>query len=252
MTGNTPFSEYIGEGRRGCGYRIPHALYLTVSTSPDGEPLEHFVIDPPIPYKHKFTRSPRFVWNEKTNAFDIVMWVGEKFYPMPWDFLEEARWIGISKRIPKNIDFSKITSRSRLILVHKNVIPGFDYEVERTLWLREWCDANHKPCTFANRDLGVFVNNQQHKLEVKNSGIVVITPSMKYSIHLPLLPEVKIIKKDGKKEILYNSDEIKFDAGIFACFWIGGLEYVSPDLKIPDDIRRKAEKAGVPFRVVKK
>ena len=250
MMGNT-FSEYIGEGRRGCGYRIPNGLYLKVETSEYGKPLEHFVIDPPIPYKHEFTRSPRFVWNKRTNAFDVIMWVGEKFYPMPWDFLEEARWIGISKRIPKNIDFSKISSNSRLILVHKNVIPKFDYAVEKALWLETWCSSKHKPCTFANRDFGVFVNNEQHRIEVKNSKVVVNTPSVRYSIHCPLLPEVKVIKRDGKKKLLYNSDEIKFDAGMFACFWISGLEYVSPNMKIPDDIKKKVEQAGVPFRVVK-
>jgi len=251
MPSNNLFSEYIGGGRRGCGYRIPHALYLTVATSVFSKPLEHFVIDPPIPYKHKFTRSPRFVWNNKTKAFDIVMWVGEKYYPMPWDFLEEARHIGISKRIPKNIDFSKISSKSRLILVHKNVIPEFEYEVEKTLWLRTWCGENHKPCTFANRDLSIFVNNKQHRLEFKNSRVFVKTPSVIYSIHYPILPEVSLeITKDGKEKLVYDKDLISFKPAIFACFWIGGIEYVSPDMKVPKEIKEKAEQAGVPFKVV--
>jgi len=247
MQNNNLFSEYIGGGERGCGRRIPDALYLSVATSPTGKPIEAFVIDPPIPY-NKFHRSPLFVWNNKTGAFDVVMYVGKQHYPMPWDFLEEARWMGISKRIPKNIDFEKITPyKSRLILVHKNVIPEFNYSVEKTLWLTEWCSNKHIPCTFALRDLGVFVNNKKHEVEYCRNKAIITTPSVQYAVHYPILPENTV--KNGK--LLFDKSIIKYKPGIFAIFLISHLEYVSPELKVPKDLMKKAEKAGINIKVMK-
>src|SRR5205823_2743309 len=50
-----------------------------------------------------------------THVLDIV---GREHYPTVAGFIDEARRMGISRRISRNSDFSKITQASRLLLLH--------------------------------------------------------------------------------------------------------------------------------------
>jgi hypothetical protein len=50
-----------------------------------------------------------------THVLDIV---GREHYPTVRAFIDEARRMGISRRISRNSDFSKITPASRLLLLH--------------------------------------------------------------------------------------------------------------------------------------
>lgn len=112
------------EPRRGCGYRKIGGLYL-VSPS-DGFPCDRL----PIPLtvcpvcSHGFKQSRGFTWVDvdglvggihKACADEFpcplcmsthelgkagLLWIGEKFYKTPRDFDDEARILGISRRIP--------------------------------------------------------------------------------------------------------------------------------------------------------
>ncbi|OGP36846.1 MAG: hypothetical protein A2X93_04845 [Deltaproteobacteria bacterium GWC2_56_8] len=79
---------------RGCGSRVKGGLYACCATSPYGEFIEFFLIDPPVPYEGKSFRAPI------VEGSNLIFWVGEKFYPYCPDFIEEARYFGVSKRIP--------------------------------------------------------------------------------------------------------------------------------------------------------
>jgi hypothetical protein len=48
--------------------------------------------------------------------------VGEAYYPNVADMVEEIRNQGLSRRLPKSIDFSKLTSASRIILAHPRAV----------------------------------------------------------------------------------------------------------------------------------
>jgi hypothetical protein len=113
------------EGKRGCGYRKPGGLYLigpptsvdccklpfplTICpccgagirparawTWVDVEKL--FGNEPCVaPLQANLTRCPLYHPKELGQAG--LVWIGEKFYPSPQDFLQEAREMGISRRI---------------------------------------------------------------------------------------------------------------------------------------------------------
>ena len=53
--------------------------------------------------------------NGVTHVFD---WVGAKHYPNAADFLEEAIRLGLSRRLSRSEDLSRLTPQSRLILIH--------------------------------------------------------------------------------------------------------------------------------------
>ena len=58
---------------------------------------------------------------EAVTSQDILMWIGEKYYPRPEDFIDECFRFGISKRIPKheNGQFPAIWSgKTKIYLVH--------------------------------------------------------------------------------------------------------------------------------------
>lgn len=112
---------------RGCGQRKKGGVYLTVPDSPFGSPLENFLIDPPIVVSlselgigargvHLIER------NSITHVFDVV---GRQHYPNVADFIEEARWLGISRRAELP-DYSRLTPQSKLILIHERA------------WINNW------------------------------------------------------------------------------------------------------------------
>lgn len=110
-------------GKRACGERRAGA-YLEVGLGPGGMPFDHFLCDPPVLLPDWLT--PEMLANKtilvqrgETGIIDVISWVGANNYPYLPDFLEEARRMGISRRIPTTFDFTKITPfESRIILVH--------------------------------------------------------------------------------------------------------------------------------------
>lgn len=105
--------------RRGCGLRREDGVYCECGLSPYGSPLETFVLDPPIPLPSDVDVSPLGVTLVEGNGVTyIIDWVGGEYYPSVADFLEEVRRAGLSRRLPKNLDFSRLSEKSRILLVH--------------------------------------------------------------------------------------------------------------------------------------
>lgn len=103
--------------KRGCGFRQQGGLYAESSVDVDGKPPEWFLYDPPFAY-----RTGSKVGVEAVTVDDdvhVIDYVGKKFYPMPVDFIEEARVMGISRRLPKTFKFELLSLKSHLILVHE-------------------------------------------------------------------------------------------------------------------------------------
>jgi hypothetical protein len=107
---------------RGCGTRRKGGIYAEVGLSPYGLPLEAFLIDPPVVVgREALGLHPigvTLLTNPKTGVRNVLDWIGEVHYPHVCDFLEEARRFGVSRRLPKNLDFSVLTPSSRLVLLH--------------------------------------------------------------------------------------------------------------------------------------
>lgn len=108
---------------RGCGKRQQGGIYMECGMSPYGMPVEHFLLDPPVPTDAALNLATQGIdWVERDGTWHVIDWVGQSHYPNVADFVEEVRRFGLSRRIPKNEDFSRLTTASRIILVHARAI----------------------------------------------------------------------------------------------------------------------------------
>lgn len=109
---------------RGCGDRKTDSIYFESRLTIKGEPIENFIIDPPIDCEKKgikWSRSYQIFRKDGVNH--LIDWIGEEYYPSPWDFIEEARIKGMSRRVQKSFDFTKITpGKSQIFFAHKKAI----------------------------------------------------------------------------------------------------------------------------------
>lgn len=112
-------------GRRGCGYRQPGGAYVAVPLGPGGRPIEGFLIDPPHVLGEEdrgklglCARGVKLIDRDGvTHVYDIV---GREHYPTVRDFVDEARRMGVSRRVAARLDFARITRDSRLVLLHEH------------------------------------------------------------------------------------------------------------------------------------
>lgn len=113
---------------RGCGTRKEGGIYGECGLSPYGLPLEAFLIDPPIVVdRENLGLHPigvTLLEDPTSGVTHVVDWVGEESYSHVADFLEEARRFGVSRRLPRTLDSSRLTSGSRLVLLHRRAIIG--------------------------------------------------------------------------------------------------------------------------------
>lgn len=105
---------------RGCGSRKAGGIYACCGLSSDGLPIEHFLIDPVRALAVGCFRAPILLDDpDCAEVKHLAIWVGAEFYASPWDFIEETRRLGASRRIPGEFDFSQLTpGLSRMVLVH--------------------------------------------------------------------------------------------------------------------------------------
>jgi hypothetical protein len=114
-------------GKRGCGTRVAGGCYVESGTAENGVPIEYLIVDEPQGESSTGTaewfkphRTPLVVTHGDVNH--LVVWVGEEFYPNPFDFIEETRVLGASRRLPSTFDFSVIGPHSRMIFVHPRAL----------------------------------------------------------------------------------------------------------------------------------
>jgi len=133
-------TTYVIPVERGCGVRQQGAIYGECGLSPWGRPLEAFLMDPPVPVDgDALGLSPvgvTLIDDAVTGATHVLDWVGESSYQNIADFLEEVRRFGLSRRLPRTIDFSRLDSRSRIMLVHRKAIV-----VDVTPYTADWGDS---------------------------------------------------------------------------------------------------------------
>jgi hypothetical protein len=116
--------------KRGCGVREPGGSYLETMTSNHGMPIEYFLVDPPVPTDPDLgipNRGVLLVPRELADGsvvHDVYDRVGVASYPNVADFIEEVRRIGLSRRVPTNIDWSLLSEQSRIVLCHPRAIIG--------------------------------------------------------------------------------------------------------------------------------
>lgn len=121
---------------RGCGDREAGGLYIESGAGPWGLPFEAFLLDPPrlVPEGLDLVNKARIMPREwltgriEVDEFgrtihDLFIHIGAKFYPWGPDFLQEARRLGVSRRIPATLDLKRLNRASRIWLAHAKAIP---------------------------------------------------------------------------------------------------------------------------------
>jgi hypothetical protein len=130
---------------RGCGTRVRGAVYIESGLSSGGLPLESFLICPPTLIDTKRLGitpvGTKFLVRDGVNH--VIDWVGSEGYPNVSDFTEEVRKFGLSRRISRSVDFSKLTPDSRILLVHSRAYVT-NFEKYAACWiLRETVSPGH-------------------------------------------------------------------------------------------------------------
>ncbi len=103
---------------RGCGHRKAGGAYWELGLGEGGMPVEFFLLDPPIKLGDLHVPARGVLVIERDGVTHLVDRVGREYYPNVADFVEEVRRFGLSRRLPPNIPFAKITPASQLFLVH--------------------------------------------------------------------------------------------------------------------------------------
>lgn len=106
---------------RGCGTRKVGGIYWTLGVGP-GQPWHRFLIDPPVPVPTGL-RCPNqgvalFEDPRHPGRWHLIDRVGAAYYPNVADFVEEFRRFGVSRRLPRSLDFSKLSPQSCLYVAH--------------------------------------------------------------------------------------------------------------------------------------
>ena len=109
---------------RGCGEREQGGVYGESGLSPYGSPLENFLIDPPLPLPEgiDLINKPQLCEDPATGITHLLIWVGAEHYTYTPDYIEETRRFGASRRINPNLELSRLTHESHMILAHPRAI----------------------------------------------------------------------------------------------------------------------------------
>lgn len=171
-----------GSGERECGSRKEGGTYATCPLSPYGMPLEHFIPCKPVPIvaddynlanvgvklvdieesclkcggakptkkiKEKYYRVCDVCHGSGvetvTHVFDIV---GAEYYPNVADFLEEARRMGVSRRLEleDRRQYARLSHRSRLMLLHHKAVINNPLERVKEMFPREMQRLHRAGC----------------------------------------------------------------------------------------------------------
>ena len=217
---------------RGCGRRSENSLYLCVSESPLGEDVTYFLVDPAKAWTGGPFRAP-MVFEDRRGTHHLLMWIGGTYYPYVPDFVEEARRLGVSKKVPVNYDFSKLTpGRSQLLLVHPRAIPKFRYRLDsiRSRFnLREWCpkkiEGPHR-CVGDLWDLSSAESLRGHSLHEGEGDVTVTTPSCTYKVMRAYTEGGDPLKGAGP-----------YQAGVILRFPRFNFHFVNKQGRAPQDVR---------------
>lgn len=111
---------------RGCGVRRRGGVYLECGLAPDGQPLEHFLVCPVQPINHSAiglgSLGVRMV--VASGVHHVLDMIGQRHYPTAWQFVEECRCLGMSRRVSRRLPLEKLDYRSRVLLCHPTAFPG--------------------------------------------------------------------------------------------------------------------------------
>lgn len=231
---------------RGCGTRDAGSVYLCLGIGPGGTlTIEDLILDPVKIWPGNWQRGFKIIPN-RGGWNDVGIFVGEEFYKSLYDFVEEARRYGISRKVPPTFPFEQLTpGLSRMIFIHSKAHPRFDYNIEvetplcgckffledPKLWAKTFPGYHPKieketKCTFAHQHLAGRI----HKAGFNDYGEFEIQmPSFSYKGIYP------IIKPEAGQE------DMTWDIGAFMS---APLSHVEMPKKLNKSTAQRANKSG--------
>lgn len=121
---NTETMEHeLRPGERLCGFRLVGGVYWT--TEVDDAHGSNFFFETPINIDPAALGvSPVGVTMIErpvgSGQWHVIDWVGESHYASVAAFREEVERMGLSRRMPRSLDFARLDEDSRILLVHRH------------------------------------------------------------------------------------------------------------------------------------
>lgn len=238
---------YTSKGVRGCGTRSAGSTYLCCGQSALGKQIEEFILDPAILWRGAFPKRGGFkIVPDKRGWNNVAIFIGKTYYKSLWDFVEEARRLGVSRKVTQTFPFDKLTpGKSMMFMVHRYCIPKFGYQLKRKAPLkhcRQKFDnlavgeqyaifAGDNSCTFAHQDLAWLIHNYQRYLNE-------CTDDQDYS------PEFRIDMPgwyyEGLKPDCPIEGDFEWEAGAFMAVPLTHIEYKDRSNKRTENAAKKA------------
>jgi len=235
-------SDVVGSVERGCGRRVQGGVYAETSTSKNGKPVEAFLLCPPVvidPAAMGITPvGVKIIQQAGVN--NVWDWIGSVHYPNVTDFIEEVRRFGLSRRLPKTLDFAKLDVQTGLYLLHSAawINEPLPYHVDRIggeklgyAW--EWCPAGRHEKDHSEMCCGLFWENVKDGKEVAGRIVDRNMPSFTYTAARP--PQ-----RATKASTL----------AIFAVFPIHRLVVIRADDGSHERTADKVQASDLPFEIV--
>ena len=237
---------------RGCGVRSECGVYLTLGIGLGGTlTVEDLILDPVKIWPGTWQRGFKILPN-KQGFNDVAIFVGKEFYPSLWDFVEEAKRFGISRKVPPTFPFEQLTpGKSRMIFLHRKGSPKFnsmDAELteyvpipqegckmkwEHEIWKRAfpgWHPKVEKEtfCTFSHQHFAGLIHDVKYD---KSGKFEIQRPSFSYSGFIP------VVRNDDE------GNKIKLEWDI-AAFMVAPLSHIEMPKKLNVSAAQRANKSG--------
>lgn len=237
---------------RGCGTRDAGGVYLALGIGPGGMlTIKDLILDPVKLWPGKWQRGFKILPN-KQGFNDVGIFVSKEDYPSPWDFAEEAKRFGISRKVPPTFPFEQLTpGKSRMVFIHARAYPDFDYtdaeltehvqmpqygckmKWEPELWKRAfpgWHPKIEKEtfCTFSHQHFAGIIHDSFYDNEGK---FEIQMPSFSYSGYIP------VVRNDDEG----NRIPLKWKIG---AFMVSPLGHIEMPIKKNKHAAERANKAG--------
>lgn len=241
---------------RGCGTRDTAGVYLCLGIGPFGTlTVEDLILDPVKIWPGEWQRGFKILPN-KLGWNDVGIFISKEDYPSFWDFVEEVRLFGISRKVSPTFPFEQLTpGQSRMVFIHARGYPRFDYVIETETPLEgcKWFPlhdglgrevpgneqlwANTMPgyhpkietetkCTFAHQHLAGRIHNTNYG---HYGEFTIEMPSFSYSGYYP------IVKFES------GQDDMTWDV---AAFMVAPLSHLEFPKKLNKSAAERANKAG--------
>lgn len=134
---------------RQCGKRKPDNIYLEVKLQPPGTPgipIRSYLQCPPIDVSGLGLNplGVQLILNKKTGIYHMFDVIGAGEYTVA-DAIEEILSYGVSRKLSPELEYEKLTSKSRLYLCHSQAIIANATDLQEPVCVCPKCRKVHTP-----------------------------------------------------------------------------------------------------------